>query len=293
MTNGKKCLNMLNSKTDMEWIDGFLRQELSESEEVTFKGRLAKEAAFAVLFEEQQLLVNGIRLNQLVEKANHFQQLGQEIDGNLLDEVTIGQAVRYDKGLDVLERLKARGREMDKVVITKNFNQRKWWSIAASVLFLIGLSWYIFSYSSKDDYQLLAEKYNEPYPAIGITKSIEEDLQKDQIRGLQLYTIENYDKALPYLKKNFLTNEYNENSLYISICYLKKNQLDSAYKYLQQTPTLVPELADAARWHLAIYYLKKESIEEVFQELELLSQSEALSFRRKATELKKELLLLK
>ncbi len=283
---------MPKSRTDSEWIDGFLRKELSDKDVVIFKERLAQENSFAALFKEQQLLAEGIRLSMLSNKVNHFQQLGQEIDGDLLDEQTIGEAVRYDKNLAVLDRLKEKGKVLDQKLVVKHSNTKKRWSIAASLLFLVGLSWYLLLFNSKSKHELLAEKYNQPYPAFGISKGNTENLHKNQEQGLQLYTSKKYAKALPFLKKSFKSNKYNENSLYISVCYLKTNQLDSAYTYLKKTPILVSELTDATTWYLAIYYLKKGDTQNCLENLDLLMKSNSLEFQRKAIALKNELMLL-
>lgn len=157
---------MLNPKTDSEWMDGFLRAELSESEVVTFQQRLTNEPAFAALFEEQQLIATGIRLNGLNEKVLHFQALGKSLDAGGLEEATIGQAVRYERNMDVLERFKERGRELDEVN-TKTPKKSKlisylfsrYTSAAAVLLLLIGFWWVIGNYSN----QSIIKDSNEPF----------------------------------------------------------------------------------------------------------------------------------
>lgn len=135
---------MLNSKTDMEWIDGFLQEHLSKAEVLTFQERLSKDSSFAALFEEQQVLAAGIRMNLLTDKVRHFQQLGQEVDGDLLDDGTIGEAVRLDRSSEILERFRAKGKEMDEVVALPK--RKKWnWQLAASLLLPFGLFFSLWS----------------------------------------------------------------------------------------------------------------------------------------------------
>ncbi len=276
---------------NQEWIDTFLQGRLSEMERSQLQQKLKKDANFATLLEEQQAIANGIRLARLSEQVRYFRGLNVLADGREVEEELIGEAIRVDKNVEMFERFRERGQQMDREV--KLSSRRKWLGIAASILFLLGCSWYALFFDSKTQYELLAEKYNEPYPAFGITKGHKEELQRNQEQGLQLYTAGNYQEALFFLKKTFQTNKYNENSLYISICYLKTNQLDSAYIYLQNTPILLPELTDAARWYLAIYYLKREDLDKVIGELDLLTQSDALEIRRKAMALRKDIQDLK
>ena len=91
---------------------------------------------------------------------------------------------------------------------------------------------------------------------LGLPKETMKIYKKYKNIGILLYTAKSYQKAIPFLKESLTSNNYNENYLYIGVCYIKTNQLDSAYTYLQNTPIFLPELTDAARWYLAIYFLK-------------------------------------
>lgn len=284
---------MLNPETDIEWIDGFLQGQLSTLKIITFQQRLKNDTSFATLFEGQKVLADGIRLARMAEQVRYFQSLNVlAAEDVIVDETMIGEAVRLEKNLAVLERFRKKNEAVEIGKAVKISKRKNWQLIAASIIFLLGLSWYFLLFESKNEYQLLAEKYNEPYPAFGITKGNNENLQKIQTKGLLFYTEKKYQKAIPFLKKSLLSDKYNENYLYLSICYLETNQLDSAYTYLQNTPIFLPVLTDAAKWYLAIFYLKKEEISNCLSVLTTLAQSDALEFRRKADALKKDLIIL-
>ena len=192
---------MLNPTTDIEWMDGFLRKELSESEIVAFQQRLAEEPAFAALFEEQQLIITGIRLNGLNKKVRHFQELGKSLEEGGLEEATIGQAVRYERNMDVLERFKERGRELDEVIEMPI--KRKWnWQLAASILLPIGL---FFSFWSNHSANQLAQENYANFPIAGTMGNISTE------EGFLLYKEGKYEESMIALDKiNPNNNHYLE-----------------------------------------------------------------------------------
>ncbi len=115
MTNGRKLLNMFKPKTDQEWIDAFLQGKLSKEEIITFQQRLTNEAALSLLFKEQKILTDGLRLAQLSKKVQYFQGLNVLAEGEevALDEASIEEAVRVNRNLEVLERFRGKGERID------------------------------------------------------------------------------------------------------------------------------------------------------------------------------------
>ena len=300
MTNGKKCLNMLNSKTDMEWIDGFLRQELSESEVATFQERLAKEPAFAALFEEQELILNGIRLHQLSDKVRHFQQMGHEIDEGLLDDGTIGEAVRYDRSLDVLERLKARGQEMDEVEEVQQATKRsfiraifnRYSAIAAMLLFLVCFWWVNGNYSS----QSIARDSIE-FPLSN--QSMKNSSKGNFNIGKKSFFNKDYEKALKILEEVPLgNNDYFEAQVLLAYNLFEMKKYDESINQFNQLidkdfeslPNIYKN-ENKLRWNRLVAYVGKNNLlSPIFQqELEFFLNSKSDFYRNKAIKLNKEL----
>ncbi len=300
MTNGKKCLNMLNSKTDMEWIDGFLRQELSESEVATFQERLAKEPAFAALFEEQELILNGIRLHQLSDKVRHFQQMGQEMDGNLLDDGTIGEAVRYDRSSAVLERFREKGKEMDEKEELQQATKRglisyifsRYAAAAAVLLFLVSFWW-----------------ANEYYSSQAIAKnSIEFPLSNESMKnpskgnfnlGKKAFFNKDYEKALKILEEVPLeNNDYFEAQVLLAYNLFEMKKYDESINQFNQLidkdfeslPNIYKN-ENKLRWNRLVAYVGKNNLlSPIFQqELEFFLNSKSDFYRNKAIKLNKEL----
>jgi len=202
MTNGKKYLNMLNPQTDTEWMDGFLQGQLSTTEMVIFQERLGRDPDFSALFEEQKLLVDGLRLARMSEQVRYFQGLNVLAEGEEileLEEEEIGEAVRLDRNLDVLARFKERGEELDSVVELPK--RRTWnWQLAASLLLPFGLILGLWSAYLGNQ---LPEKAYVNFPVAGTMGN------EPATEGFLLYKEGKYEEALIALNK---TNQ--ENSLY-------------------------------------------------------------------------------
>jgi len=286
---------MPNQEKDIEWIDNFLKGKLSESEVVTFQKRLAEEATFADLFEEAQLIATGIRLNGLTKRVRHFQALGKSLDESGLEEETIGQAIRYERNMDVLERFKERGKELDEVAASvpkkgklTSYLFNRYTSVAAVLLLLVTFWWANGNYSNVS----IIEDLNEPflnYQQAGTTQDYNEVMKegknaffnKDyntaigkfltisnqhndifyEAQGLLAYTYFNnrdYSKAINQF--NLLINDYYDN---LSIDYKDKNRL---------------------RWTRLLAYLgnNQEKTPFFIQELDFFLQNKSEKYQKKA-----------
>ena len=293
---------MPNSRTDMEWIDGFLQGELSESEVLTFRERLTTEPAFAVLFEEQKLLADGIRLSRLIEKMRHFQELGQEIDEGLLDEGTIGEAVRYDKSLEVLERFKEKGKELDKVAtqeVTKrsltSYLFSRYSAAAAILLLLISFWWVNGNYSSHS----IIKDLNEPflnYQQAGIPQNNNKILKEGKTTFFsgdykttidKLLIIQKQDTDAFYESQGLLAYAYFSNQNYS----MAVNQFDLLINDYYNRLTVDYQDKNRLRWTRLLAYLGNNQEQTPFfkQELAYFLQHDSEKYRQKAVVLRDRL----
>lgn len=292
---------MPKSRTDSEWIDGFLRKELSDKDVVIFQGRLAQESAFASLFKEQQLLADGIRLSMLSNKVNHFQQLGQKIDGDLLEDQTIGQAVRYDKNLLVLERLREKGDILDKVEkqqttkwsLTKYiFN--KYAAVAAMLLIVLSSWWLNETYSNKSIIKNLYEPFLD-YQQASTSQNNHTTLEEAKnaffmgdykIAISKLLTFSEKDNNIFYEAQGLLAFAYFHNQDYS----MSIKQFDKIISY-QDKLSVDFQDKNRLRWTRLLAYLGSNQVQSSFfkQELTFFLNHNSEKYREKAILLNKKI----
>lgn len=247
---------MLNPQTDQEWIDGFLREQLVDTELINFHQKLKDDSAFTVLFEEQKILAAGIRLARMTEQLQHFRGLQATIQGETEtpDAAMIGAGVRMDKNLAILEKFKTKNKKIDKRTIVLKNRKRISWLVAASLLFIISSLGLSFWANQNFSNEALIQKYSHEIDFNKIRTSRKETIVNSKI--LNAYANKNYKVA------NILLQEQKETpsiqlQLLQGYLYLQLNEPQKAMlEFSKIEATNDRRFIDNVKWYKVLAYLQ-------------------------------------
>lgn len=245
----------MENSNNITLIEKYLRNELDKTERQNFQKKLKDDKELAEAFE--------------VEKA-------------IFDTVQ----VKGEK--DFRNRLKQIELDRQPTATIKSFNWRPW-VIAASILFLIGLSWIGFQQNnSLSTTDLFAENYKAPTFEMARTNVTMPEQVK---QAANAYNQHDFETTINYLTPYLENNPDPKLTLLLGTSYLELGQWQAAidtFNSLKKQKVL----ADDATWFLGLTYLKmdnKELAKQSFQQL--LSNDFSVTPKRKAlaTDLIKQL----
>lgn len=134
----------------------------------------------------------------------------------------------------------------------------KWFAIAASILLLIGVSFYVFENRTTPEQNLYASYFSPmAHPDAPVRGSENTSLSEVEYHAMTAYEAEDYKKAVNYYETLF--NEYprnTKNALFLSISYLGVNNPTKAIQVLSRIDNVEENYKSDISWYLALAYLK-------------------------------------
>ena len=224
----------MNNHDDILVIEKYFDNELSEAEQQAFEKRLKSDMAFQELYEQEKLLIEGIRQAGRKKALENLKTL----EKNLPD-------VELEQG---------------KIIDLKKY---RFWAIAAGFLLILGSVALFYLVNSQPTYQQVYAEFYEPYPNLLNTVTRGEEQQfslKEQ--GLQAYEAGNYSEAI-----NLLEQAYEEEPIplirfYAGSSYLANGDADRAIAAFEDYIQSGGELQNQARWYLGLSHLQKGEVEK-------------------------------
>lgn len=223
-------------------MDDYLSGELIGEDKSLFEDALQQDSEFLNAFRLHKNLTRGI--NQVGRE--HFKSSLEEIHQNVI-----------------------------KANQKKHIFRRKVWSIAATLLFLLGIGWWWNTSSTMEEKDLFAT-YFEPYKVSLIVR--DESNPDLLVQAQQAYRLGQYEKAIPFFESYQEKNGANGQLLLaVGICYLQTDEEQQALNLFGQ---IIKNqdlfFSDQARWYAALTYLKLNQQQKAVAMLaELASNKEA------------------
>ena len=242
---------MENSSEDK--ISAYLRGELSDLEQQSLVDKIANDP-------------------ELAKELNRQKMISEHIE--LLEDRKITEQVRA-----------VHKREMERRRKSLRFKKLKKWAIAAIVLLLISLAWWLWQRPTTPE-KLFAENYAAYDLYFGDRG--EGDLM---IEAGGLYLSANYESAIPLFEKLLEQDKTLTKARFaLGICQMELGNWEKAISNFQP---LIEEkdilYAENAQWYVALALIKLDKLEEAKTYLNQLKGNNNARFQQKATTLLKAL----
>ena len=243
------------SEQDIDQLDAYLQNSLSEAERQAFEQKL------------QQM--------PELKTELHFQQ-------SVKEAVVFKEATQLKSRLLKLEdELMADGSGIKPITRPGSHWAGKWGLISsmAAALALVAIAfWFLFSQPNNQE---LYTAYYQAYPNTEdpITRG-----EAGELSGFQLYEQERYEEAIEKLEQR--NNE--TDAFYIAQSYLALGQEEQALEIFSKLSRKDFEYTDASRWYLALLLLKQDKTDEAIVQLKKLAE-QPNTYQNKAIELLEEL----
>ncbi len=248
-------------ENDIALIESYLQGELDAEKNKEVEQRLTNEPDFKRLFEDTQLMIQGL------SKLRHKHVL------NRIDRLETGLS-------NPLEPKKEA-----KVV---------YWTVQKVAAAFIGLavvaitSWYVMRGDGSVNGMALYEDYHKPYPNVVVpTTRGEEDLTL-LTRTFRAYDQELYDSAVVLFEELLLEDGREFVRLYGGLTYMEADQPDRASFLLTTIISEKGEYEIQATWYLALNYIKTEEYDNAKSLLMDLT-STSTTYQERAHELLKKM----
>lgn len=225
-------------------IEKYLRDELGKAERENFQKQLTIDKELATAFEVEQSIFNAVQVSAETNFRNRLEQI----------EVPATSTIR-------------------------SINWRPW-AMAASILLLIGLSWYGYQLNqTTSPSELYAANYVPP--TFSVTRN-NTNIAPSVTSAAEAYQQKEFEAAIQQLVP-YLQNNYDAKlGLVLGASYLETAQWEAAINAFETVRTQ-SELKDDATWYLAMTYLKSDQVNLAKTEFQqLLSNEFLVTEKRKA-----------
>lgn len=238
--------NFMEASKNINLIEKYLREELSDKDKQSFEQQLEKDTDLAEHFAVEKEIFEAV---QIVAEEQFRGRLSKIQNKNTIPKKIIP------------------------------LYQRRWF-LAASVLFLLGIAWFL---SPKNEdlspNELFAAHYIAPEFNVSRNNTV---IEERLVLAETSYRQKDYAKTIQTLESYQLSNSDTKLNLIIGSCYLEMGQLSEAvtiFERIQQQS----ELKDDATWYLALTHLKAAEMEDAKKELrKLLSNEFSVTQKRKS-----------
>ncbi|WP_299768113.1 hypothetical protein [uncultured Dokdonia sp.] len=169
----------------------------------------------------------------------------------------------------------------------KRSSWRKW-SVAATLLILIGLSsvWY---FNTIDSTESLYAQYFEPYKNV-VQPIVRGEVSEDiKVLAFRAYDEQNYKEAIVYIETLLENKEEGILVLYKANAQLQLGETKEAIVTLESRIKKTDTIYAEAQWYLALSYLKLDNIEKTKSHLNTLLTTNSNFKHKEAQELLKSL----
>lgn len=235
--------------------------------------------------EHENLIVSYFESNLTPQEKVLFDELMQT-DPTFAKTVAFEEKVKKAIILSERQVLKKELQALELESKTRAKPQKvKWWYIAASVVVLLGISWFFVTQGSSNK-QLYASFF-EPYPntvAPLVRNSSQANLKTD---AFSAYEQGDYKKASHLFHELFGQTEEEYALFYNAMSLMMVDQTEAAAVILADTSWTV-DYKEKSNWYLALCYLKQEKTQETKVLLRSIIETRAYNFN-KAQELVKKI----
>ncbi|MEL6590493.1 MAG: hypothetical protein AAFQ68_10445 [Bacteroidota bacterium] len=239
-------------------IDAYLRRELSPEQTEAFEAALAQDTELEAAVKAHLEALVAIRQRGFQEEI---------------------EAAEIEKPVPQIEESRIR-------------SIRPLWYVAAAVVLLFAIGWWLLPASQNDGDRLFAEYFHAPVALDlirGEAQSPADSLPTPLVQGLQAYQREGYEEAIKRFKEtngNALTAaERSWIQFLTGLSFLANSEADSALHYLAQAEGQT----EAAEWYQALALLRKGAFAEAKKKLQTISEQPKHAYHALAVELLGEL----
>lgn len=244
------------TEKDIQLLEAFWHNQLSDTERLALEARLATDATFRQEARQIQLYTEGL---DVIKQRNTRQRL-HAIDATLPPY----EPYPYQTPPSALPWIKI--------------------GLVALALALAALGiWYFAIRAEEPKISAPIAAYFEPYPALGITMS--DDDATVRLDALKLYAKKDYKNAIPQLDKAFAVEKDSLLLFYKGIAYIGNGEAAKAILVLESLRTSNTLPIDTVEWFLALAYLETNQKEKAFISLEKVINTEGGRYKVKAQEL--------
>jgi len=245
---------MNRDEKDIELIEKYFEEGLSEPEAAAFDRRLQTDDEFRGLVRQEKYLVGAIRLQGLSDE------------------------------LDTLKRMEASLTDPH-IKVSRAFD-RRWYLLAAAVIALIVVA--RFALTPAVTLENLYQENFRPYPNVFEPTVRSTSRASERSRAFQDYEKGDYANAATRFQ-SLLKEENNDGMLLLlGNCNLLLDKSDAAIANFEQLGAQSPELAVQAKWFLSMAYLQKDDRTHALPLVEELAATDG-SYAEKARAILKEL----
>lgn len=248
------------SNADRDRLDDYLMNRLEAADRQAVEHLIATDPGWKEAFEQQQLLKSRLAQSHLVSRLNQLRDLekrrsgpgdlpddsalmagdaaGRPDNSPAMDEDTPDvQALRYHSLLQVTRQLRKLEEDQNKSDGKSQRGGRRRWlwglGIAASVVLVLGLwPWMRPKEPYRNEY-LLAH-FNE-FVLHNKTRSIEPQGGPKNWKGYDLYVLQEFKAAIPYLKEEWETNRDTLALFYLGVSYAGVGEMEKANQVLSMS----------------------------------------------------------
>ncbi|WP_074409693.1 tetratricopeptide repeat protein [Aquimarina megaterium] len=234
----------------------------------------------------QDLISKHIQGTLTIEEQQEFDTL-LSVDQNFRDEVlfhtNLKKVVEHKDDDDFRHLLS------DLEYNVKKKNKLKWWSIAASILVLLGTIYFWDTKKPVSNEELFAT-YFEPYRNI-LQPVVRGNDHKNKISvAFNAYENGNFKKALDAFNTVLETEENDTLQFYKANALLKLNEAEKAIVILEERDKIENSFSEKNHWYLTMAYLKVGQLNKAKEQLELLIKIPDSEYKKEeAKELLKKL----
>ena len=267
----------MNNDNYIELMERYLNNTLDQEEVAEFHKRLESDPGFRKLFEEMDLLIDGIKYS--ASKTTLEEKLKK------LDEMRIEEGRQAeDTDKDSIESTRT-------PVIFVFWQQlgRYRMAIAASLALFIAASVLLITINRQPLSERLYAEYFDPGRVPSTDRSTDASVNLTYDDAINAYRNEKYELAAGYFSQLLEKNPDNdEMQKFLGICQLELNKLDEAEINFK---TLIDKKAGSEienKWYLSLCFVRGERFEEAKNILEEIA-SQGVSRSEDAAKLLKDL----
>ncbi len=224
--------------------------------------------------DKETLLYSYFSNNLTPDQERHFEKLletDKEFKERFLFEKDLQRAIRDKKNQDLKAKLIDFENEIGTNVRKSRFKGRfRNWSIAASIVVLIGVGWLGYNTFFRTDYNNLYKSNFEQYPNTVYTITRGDDDESVEREAFVAYETGDFEKALLGFGKIEPENRRPYIEFYRAQSYLNLNKYSMAEEILKSTIANNKTFVAESHWYLALVYLKTGKIEAAKKELQIL-----------------------
>lgn len=207
----------------------------------------------------------GLEFNKRLETDTEF-NAEFEFENNLK------RAIKHETNASLKAKLKgfeSTIKEKEKSKKVSVFN----WKIAASMVFLLGSSWFAYtSFFGVDYNDLYASNFQEyPNTEFEITRS--DSIDSPERKAFMAYEAGDYENAVKTFEGINTAHKKVYHQFYIAQAYLKLEKTDNAKELLESVVSENEKFAGESQWYLALIALKEKDKVEAIKQLSKLTEN--------------------